>query len=103
MPIELRSAEFFNFAEALLWLAFAGALLLCRQKYLPLHGKNRILLVSALFVTFGISDFVEMSTGAWWKPWWLFLWKAINTAALAYMTVALLRTKRRLHNCTPDN
>ena len=29
-----------------------------------------------LFLIFGLSDFVESQTGAWWKPWWLLVWKA---------------------------
>ncbi|MCB1099535.1 MAG: hypothetical protein KDN22_28450 [Verrucomicrobiae bacterium] len=27
------------------------------------------------FLAFGISNAVEMTTGAWWKPWWLLVWK----------------------------
>jgi hypothetical protein len=29
-----------------------------------------------LFAFFGLSDLVEVTTGAWWRPWWLLAWKA---------------------------
>jgi hypothetical protein len=34
-----------------------------------------ILAVSLLF--FGVSDLIEVHTGAWWRPWWLFMLKAL--------------------------
>ena len=32
------------------------------------------------FFAFGISDFVEIHTGAWYRPWWLLAWKATCVA-----------------------
>jgi hypothetical protein len=52
---------------------------------------------AAAFVLFGLSDFVEMQTGAWWSPRWLLAWKA---ACLALMVGLLgrylLRRRRRI-------
>ncbi len=64
----------FNLWEALLW-GILGMIVLFRP--LPTGWKplQRNLLVIALFA-FGGSDLMEMKTGAWWKPWWLFVWKA---------------------------
>lgn len=27
-------------------------------------------------MAFGVSDIIELQTGAWWRPWWLLLLKA---------------------------
>jgi len=39
-------------------------------------------LVSAFLLAFGVSDWVEAKTGAWYDPWWLFAWKACCVAAI---------------------
>jgi hypothetical protein len=69
-----RMCAVFNFLEAILWLSIAAgfAVVFCRRR------KNPRLMLAAglLFFAFGISDFVEIHTGAWYKPWWLFAWKA---------------------------
>lgn len=49
-----------------------------------------------VFVAFGLSDVVEMGTGAWWRPWWLFAWKAACVLALL---VLLIDHGRRKHCC----
>lgn len=33
-------------------------------------------ILAVAFAAFGVSDIVEAGTGAWWQPWWLFVWKA---------------------------
>ncbi|NET74529.1 MAG: hypothetical protein F6K62_27615 [Sphaerospermopsis sp. SIO1G2] len=37
------------------------------------------------FVGFGISDFLEIQTGAWWRPWWLFTLKAICLVSIVWL------------------
>ncbi len=39
-------------------------------------GRGRLVALAVAFVLFGIPDLVEIQTGAWWDPWWLFAWKA---------------------------
>ena len=39
--------------------------------------KMHRILLAIIFILFGISDFVEMATGAWWRPWWLLAWKTL--------------------------
>jgi hypothetical protein len=65
-----------NLVEAGFWLIFAMVLVTAAGKQ---ERSVRILgLISGLIaVLFGISDLVEARTGAWWRPWWLLLWKAI--------------------------
>gem|GEM_PF-3089523 len=38
---------------------------------------------SVFLALFGVSDFVEVHTGAWWRPWWLLAWKGDCIFALA--------------------
>jgi hypothetical protein len=64
----------FNVCEGLLWIGIAVGFAL-------VYGRKRengdLMLASGLlFLAFGISDFVEIWTGGWYRPWWMFLWKA---------------------------
>ena len=64
-----------NLIEAGVWFLLSVALLAH-----ALHSEKRLrptffILVLTLAI-FGSSDLVEARTGAWWKPWWLFVWKA---------------------------
>lgn len=65
---------FFNAFESILWLVIAITLLLLIRSRPPMKG--RLLLAALGFFAFSGTDMVEMQTGAWWKPWWLFVWKA---------------------------
>lgn len=40
--------------------------------------------LAVTLAVFGASDLVEARTGAWWKPWWLFVWKAACVAGLFF-------------------
>ena len=69
-------AETFNLYEAILWFVIAAVLFTFAifDKSKRLYKMN--LIVSALlFFAFGISDLIEMQTGAWWKPFSLLLLK----------------------------
>lgn len=82
----------FNFYESILWftigLTMAVAAFRHRQQW------KQLLAAAGLFVMFGFSDIVEMETGAWWRPWWLFVWKAVVVAGL----VSILLWYRRRQN-----
>ena len=74
----------FNFVEGFFWIAIAvGAVLRSRKT----SGKIRrsLRMAALLFLLFGVSDFVELSTGAWWRPWWLLTWKATCVVGLLYL------------------
>jgi hypothetical protein len=55
--------------------------------------RQRAFLVLA-FVLFGISDLIEIRTGAWWRPTWLLVWKGICLIAIAWMLFDIWRRKR---------
>jgi len=70
-----------NLIEAGVWFVFALVLFLYafrRERRL----RPTLWFLAAVIVVFGFSDLVEARTGAWWKPWWLFVWKASCVLAL---------------------
>ena len=79
----------FNAIEGIFWLTLAAVFLLIAWR----RRQNTGLLIAAglLFAAFGLSDFVEIHTGGWYKPWWLLAWKASNLAGLAGVYVAYRR------------
>jgi hypothetical protein len=62
----------FNYAEAGLWFVIALVLAARLRMRRPWRW-----LVPVAFGCFGVSDLIEVQTGAWWEPWWLFVLKAV--------------------------
>lgn len=81
-----------NYVEAGVWFLLAAALFIFtfRQKK---ELRATLLSLSATLAIFGASDLVEAQTGAWWKPWWLFVWKALCVLALLIGFVRYYRLK----------
>lgn len=79
-----------NRAEGLLWVTMGVGIWLWGRRQ---NAGQRRLTVEAMIVLilFGVSDFVEATTGAWWRPWWLFAWKAGCVLALVWLFAGLLR------------
>lgn len=72
----------FNYGEALLWIGISFFLILrIFRKNMPHRSLYAVLIIG--FFAFGVSDLVEVQSGAWWQPWWLLLWKALCVAVLA--------------------
>lgn len=72
--------HWFNLAEGMFWILLGLVFLVvmaCRRRDFDLMTAAGL-----LFVAFGLSDFVEVQTGGWYKPWWLLTWKASNLAGL---------------------
>lgn len=63
-----------NYIEAFIWFCFAIGFAITALKT---SGKTRIhrVITTLVFFLFCLSDIVEVQTGAWWSPWWLFVWK----------------------------
>ena len=82
-----------NTAEGVFWILIGAGFgincLLTREK-----DKQTRIVAMILFVAFGISDFVQATVGAWWRPWWLLCWKAICVAGLTIMTLRRWHQKR---------
>jgi len=66
----------FNLCEAALWVTISAVLLF--QFFQAKAGARPFSwLLPFAFLLFGISDLIEVQTGAWWRPWWLFVLKAL--------------------------
>ncbi len=63
----------FNQFEAGFWFLIAVLLLLLYRRRLP---RPWVWLLPLTFAVFGVSDVIEVQTGAWWRPWWLLVVKA---------------------------
>ena len=86
-----------NIIEAGVWLVLAVALLVYALRASK-PFRPTLVLVAATMLVFGASDLVEARTGAWWKPWWLFVWKAVCVMLLLFGFVRyyrVLKTKPR--------
>lgn len=70
----------FNFIEGVIWILFSILIPLLFYKHST--GTERMVLFTA-FVGFGISDFIEIATGAWYRPWWLLLLKGMSLTTIA--------------------
>ena len=81
-----------NYLEALIWFLFAIGFAVNAGKT---SGKTRInrLITTLIFLLFGGSDIVEVQTGAWWSPWWLFVWKASCVLSMAILFWVYLRDR----------
>ena len=74
----------FNFLEALLWfLMGAGFLTAAIFRTSKVQYRPLMIRVAAWFLLFGISDLIEMQTGAWWRPVWLLVLKVACVLGLA--------------------
>ena len=81
-----------NYLEAFLWFCFAIGFAVNAGKT---SGRTRInrLITTLIFLFFGGSDIVEVQTGAWWSPWWLFVWKASCVLSMAILLWVYLRDR----------
>ncbi|UCF32590.1 MAG: hypothetical protein JSV78_09680 [Phycisphaerales bacterium] len=82
-----------NYVEAALW-AIIGLEFLRRTCKRTTQSRHLTLFVAVAFILFGLSDVVEVYTGAWWRPWWLLIWKGACLVSFVLLLVAY-RTQRR--------
>jgi hypothetical protein len=61
-----------NRVEACLWLGIAASLAVAARRATV---RRDCVAAAIAFALFGVSDLVEATTGAWWTPWWLLVWK----------------------------
>ena len=82
-----------NLIECALWCAI-GAGFLIRAALRRDHRVTEVI-ASVTFLLFGLSDFVESHTGAWWRPWWLLVWKGVCLLVFLILLVRYIREKKR--------
>ena len=81
-----------NYLEAFLWFCFAIGFAINAGKTSGITRIHR-LITTLIFLLFGGSDIVEVQTGAWWSPWWLFVWKASCVLSMAILFWVYLRDR----------
>ena len=84
--------ETVNLIEGILWICIGGCfgVSLVRSE---LRGAKSM--AAFTFIVFGISDFVQIQSGAWWKPWWLLLWKAACVGMMFVLIVYYYKSRGR--------
>lgn len=86
--------ELANYIEAGFWM-LVGVVFAGRGAMLADARRAMCFTAAAAFVAFGASDIVEAQTGAWWRPWWLLMWKGGCVIVLAGLLRGYLRRRRR--------
>jgi hypothetical protein len=81
-----------NLIEAMIWFAIAIVVFSRSLRSSSLKRLKRV--VSANFFLFGLTDLVEMKTGAWWRPPWLLVLKAVCVASFVICFGYYRRTRR---------
>jgi hypothetical protein len=66
----------FNYGEAAFWWIFALVFVVRAVGGEAKWRRDQLILAFA-FAGFGLSDRIEVETGAWWRPWWLLVLKAV--------------------------
>lgn len=87
--------EIGNIAEAALW-GLIALVLAGRAFFLSGKGRRTSVIAAVFFALFGLSDVVEVYTGAWWRPWWLFGWKGLCIGVFVWLLYGHYRRKRRV-------
>lgn len=80
-----------NLLEAMVWLTISAVLVARSTRVRGHAGLLRIL--AATFAVFGLSDLIEIQSGAWWRPAWLLAVKAICILSFGVCLTHYLRTK----------
>jgi hypothetical protein len=83
-----------NRLEAAFWALIALGMLVAALRN---RGEIRrdCAIAAITFALFGGSDLVEATTGAWWRPWWLFVWKAICVLVFVVLLARYLHRRKR--------
>ena len=85
--------EIGNIIEAVFWGVIA---LVFARWALAMTGNERRtgVIASVAIALFGLSDVVEVYTGAWWRPWWLLTWKGLCIGVFAWLLYGHYRDRR---------
>lgn len=87
----MAAEQICNLVEGFWWIALGIWMLSLRNK----SAGRVVALLSAVLVVFGISDFIEIFTGAWWRPLWLLAIKAVCVAVGIITSIHLYRERSK--------
>lgn len=80
----------FNLVEGLFWIALGGWVIFQQHSFKSPYQLH----LGLILIFFGLSDFVEMTTGAWWQPWWLLAWKAACIVIGLILIILILKERK---------
>ena len=83
-----------NLVEAVFWTAIGVVFGIFAIRKIN-AARQRFAVAGVTLFLFGLSDIVESETGAWWRPWWLLLWKGVCIIILAALFILYRREKQR--------
>jgi CHASE2 domain-containing sensor protein len=84
----------FNACEALLW-GLLAVFVAWRYGRVPSSFRRLSRIAAVLLALFGLSDVIEIHTGAWWRPWELLALKGICLCGLLACGWRAHRLRRR--------
>jgi hypothetical protein len=93
LPLALEFFRLGNHIEAGFWGLVALGLVVAALKR---EGdvRRRCWIAAGTFFLFGWSDVIEARTGAWYRPIWLLLWKALCLVVIAWLLLGYERMRR---------
>lgn len=99
--------QWFNFVEGCWWLISGGIVFIHRRGWKE-RNRGAGLLLAITLVAFGISDFWEVNSGAWFRPWPLLALNVVCVLVFAALGFRRLRQRRfekglSTKQKTPDN
>jgi len=73
-----------NVIEGVLWIAISGIIYFLTRATTDEKQKQISRRAIIAFFWFGISDFIEIGTGAWYRPVWLLMLKSVCVLTLVH-------------------
>ena len=83
----------FNGGEAILWMALA-TILAVHSRTASSNLRRASWVAAILLVAFGLSDLIEIQTGAWWQPPALLIFKGLCLVGLIASTAWIIALQR---------
>ena len=88
-----------NRIECVIWAVIALIFLLRTFSFSD-YRRTLCYISAAAFFLFGLSDLVEVQTGAWYTPWWLLVWKVACVIIFTACFAVYLKRKKASENIT---
>ena len=88
----LSPFELINWGELFLWPIIG---FVCFIKAVKEKNPKRIQLciLGLTFFVFGLTDYIELRTGAWWRPFGLLVLNALCLSSIVFFGVKVLRNR----------